>query len=215
MPRVTGLSPAKRRSGWTEVQLDGASLCLLPDEQVWRLGLKAGVEFEGADLEAVLVAAESAEALRIGLRYLSVRPRSRREIELRLRRDSISSAAIESAVARLVALNYLNDADFAAAFSRDRIRLRPCGTRQMRSELLSRGVSRSDAEAGIRTAMDDENVTEDELLERVASARAARLAGADREVARRRLFGYLARRGFSLASVRPWIEAQWPDDAER
>ena len=215
MPKVTGLSPAKRRSGWTKVQLDGASLCLLPDEQVWRLGLKAGVELEEADLEAVRVAAESAEALRIGLRYLSVRPRSRREIELRLRRDSISSAAIESTVARLVELNYLNDADFAAAFSRDRIRLRPCGTRQMRSELLSRGVSRSDAEAGIRTAMNDENVTEDELLERVASARAARLAGADREVARRRLFGYLARRGFSLASVRPWIEAQWPDDAER
>ncbi len=214
MPQVTGLGPAKRRSGWTEVQLDGALVYLLPDEEVLRLGLRTGAEIAAADLEIVRATAERAEALRIGLRYLSVRPRSRLEVVRRLRRDRMTGETIERTLDRLVELKYLDDADFAAAFARDRIRLRPCGARRMQSDLLSRGVSRSDAEAGIRAAMSEEDVTETELLERVASARAGRLTGRDRESARRRLFGYLARRGFSTGSVRAWLDAHWPDDGE-
>lgn len=145
----------------------------------------------------------------VGLRYLSVRPRSRREVERRLRRDRIDPAAIQHALERLAALGYLDDAQFAASFARDRIRLRPCGTRRMQSDLLSRGVSREDADRGIREAMAEEGATEEELLQRVATARARRLTGADPAKARRRLFDYLARRGFAAGSIRAWIEVNW------
>ena len=212
MPEVTALTRAKRRSGWTEVELDGTPLCVLPDEDVFRLRLTVGAHLGETELEAVRSSAGRAEAMRVGLRYLSVRPRSRREVERRLRRDRIDAAAIVYALERLASLGYLDDAAFAAAFARDRIRLRPCGERRMRSDLLSRGVSTGDAERGIREAMAEEAVTEDELLERVAARRASRLRGTDPAKARRRLFGYLARRGFAPGGIRAWIEAYWAED---
>lgn len=212
MPNVTGLDPAKRRSGWIEIQLDGAPLCVLPQEDVWRLGLAKGDSIEQNELEALLLESQRAEAMRIGLRYLSVRPRSRREVDRRLRRDRLEAAAIEPTLDRLVELGYLDDADFAAAFARDRIRLRPCGVRRLRSDLLSRGVSASDAEAGIAAAMDEERVTEQDLLDRVAGKRAARLTDVDGEKAKRRLFAYLARRGFAAGAIRAWIDANLPEE---
>lgn len=212
MTRVTGLDPVKRRSGWMEIQLDGAPLCLLPDDEVWRLRLELGSELADGDVEEVRRSAERAEAMRVGLRYLSVRPRSRREVERRLRRDRVGVEAVEHTLDRMEELGYLDDADFAAAFARDRIRLRPCGVRRLRSDLFSRGVSPEDARRGIEAAMVEEAVTEEALLDRVASARARRLSATAPDVSRRRLFGYLARRGFAPGSIRAWIDARWPDD---
>ncbi len=171
-----------------------------------------GDSIEQNELEALLLESQRAEAMRIGLRYLSVRPRSRREVDRRLRRDRLEAAAIEPTLDRLVELGYLDDEDFAAAFARDRIRLRPCGVRRLRSDLLSRGVSASDAEAGIAAAMDEERVTEQDLLDRVAGKRAARLTDVDGEKAKRRLFAYLARRGFAAGAIRAWIDANLPEE---
>ena len=209
MPSVTALSPVKRRSGWIEIQLDGASCILLPDQDIARLGLTIGCTIEETDLASLQSTAELAEAMRVGLRYLSVRPRSCREIELRLLREKLAQETIERTVDRLTTLGYLDDRNFAAAFARDRIRLRPCGVRRMKADLLSRGVSPRDADDGIESAMTEQDVNEHELLQRVASARASKLDDLDKGVARRRLFGYLSRRGFSSENIRKWIDTRW------
>ena len=164
-------------------------------------------------MAALHAAAARAEALRVGLRYLSARPRSRREVERRLRRDRIDDEAIQHALERLEARGYLDDAAFAASFSRDRIRLRPCATRRLRSELAARGVSKSDADRGIREAMGEEGVTEEALLGRAAAARARRVAETDPAKARRRLFDYLIRRGFAAEDISGWLKAHGPRDA--
>lgn len=209
MPSVTALSPVKRRSGWIEIQLDGASSILLPDQDIARLGLTIGSMIEETDLASLQSTAELAEAMRVGLRYLSVRPRSCREIELRLLREKLAQETIERTVDRLTTLGYLDDRNFAAAFARDRIRLRPCGVRRMKADLLSRGVTPRDADGGIESAMMELDVNEHELLQRVASARASKLDDLDKGVARRRLFGYLSRRGFSSENIRKWIDTRW------
>ncbi|WP_419856862.1 regulatory protein RecX [Candidatus Palauibacter irciniicola] len=180
-----------------------------------RLRLEVGLQLGSTELDAVQAAGGRAEAMFVGLRYLSVRPRSRREVERRLWRDRIDQAAIQHALERLAALGYLDDAQFAASFARDRIRLRPCGTRRMQSDLLARGVSREDADRGIREAMAEEGATEEALLERVAASRARKLTGADPSKARRRLFDYLARRGFDAGRIRAWIEVNWQAEDTR
>ena len=212
MPSVTALSPVKRRSGWIEIQVDGASCILLPDQDIARLGLTIGSTINETDLASLQSTAELAEAMRVGLRYLSVRPRSCREIELRLLREKLEQETIEQTIDRLTTLGYLDDRNFAAAFARDRIRLRPCGVRRMKADLLSRGVSSCDADDGIESAMMEQDVNEHELLQQVASARASKLDDLDKGVARRRLFGYLSRRGFSSENVRKWIDTRWSEE---
>ncbi|MDX1579077.1 MAG: regulatory protein RecX [Gemmatimonadota bacterium] len=210
MPFITTIRSAKRRSGWIEIQLDGASRIVLPGDEATRLGLVEGQELEADEVERVRRRAELAEARRIALRYLSVRPRSRREVELRLRRAGIGTDAIASTATRMRELGYLDDRAFAAAFVRDRIRLKPSGARRLRSDLRARGVSAEDAELGIREAMAELRTAEEDLLERAAAKRARRLDRLEPERARRRLFAFLTRRGFEAADARRWIDRRWP-----
>jgi regulatory protein len=196
----------KRRSGWAEVQLDGALAYRLPYGDVGALGLAVGDRLSEADLDALNRVAGTAEAIRIALRYLSVRPRSRRELELQLLGKGIDDNRVGAVLERCDELGYLDDRAFAAALARDRIRLRPCGVRSLEADLRSRGVSPDDASAGIRAAMEEEGVSEAELLERAAARRAASLAGLAPDIAARRLFAFLRRRGFAAADAREWIE---------
>lgn len=212
MRRIEALSASKRRRGWTDVRLDGALRFTLPRAVVDELGLSVGDEVDPADLDRRRAAAEREEALRLALRYLSVRPRSHRELERHLGRKQLSPPAIRAALERCADLGYVDDRAFAAAFARDRIRLRPRGVARMVAELRKRGVAGADAEAGVAVALDDEGVTEGDLLERAADRTATRLAGLDREVARRRLHAYLTRRGFPPVEVRQCVEDRFPVD---
>ena len=206
MTRITGIVPAKRRSGWVEIRLDGASRILLPDDEAGRLGLVAGDLVDPDRLARVRTAAARAEAIRGALGYLSTRPRSRWEVERRLRKKGVDAAAIAAAIERCEALGYLDDREFASAYARDRIRLRPCGEARLMANLQARGVSEGDAAAGIRTAFRDEDVSEEDLLEREASRQARRLARVEPETARRRLYAALMRRGFPASMVHRWLE---------
>ncbi|MDX1395827.1 MAG: regulatory protein RecX [Gemmatimonadota bacterium] len=208
MPKITGIETAKRRSGWVEIQLDGASSFLLPQDTLLALGLSGGDVLEDAEVRRLESEAERAEAMRIALRYLSVRPRSRRELADRLREKGVGGAAGDHVLRRCEELGYLDDVAFAAAYARDRIRLRPCGRRRLMSDLRRNGVSETDATRGIAAAMDEERVDEPMLLDRVARARVSRLSGVAPEVAGRRLFAFLARRGFDASGIRAWIDAE-------
>lgn len=206
MPTITDIKNAKRRSGWVEIEFDGASAILLPEDRVLSLGLSRGDEIDESAFGDLQTGAERAEAMRIALGYLSVRPRSRHEVAVRLRRKGIGAIAGEAALERCDELGYLDDVAFAAAFARDRIRLKPCGSRRMMSDLRGRGVLEADARAGIEEAFRDERTTEEELLERAARRRARSLRQRDPEVARRRLFAFLTRRGFDAFRVRAWLD---------
>ena len=103
-------------------------------------------------------------------------------------------------------LGYLDDRAFAAAYARDRIRLRPRAVRLMVAELAVKGVPRPDAEAGVEGALRDEGVNERELLARAARKGSRTLGGVDPGAGRRRLFAYLSRRGFAAEAIRECMD---------
>lgn len=146
------------------------------------------------------------EAVDRALRYLSHRPRSRFELERHLRHKGYGEEAVEAALERCAELGYLDDGAFAAAYARDRIRLRPRAPALMEAELRRKGVSSEDARRGIARALEDEDTSEEVLLRRAAGRRWRVLRGRDPEVARRKLLGYLARRGFRAAAARDVVE---------
>lgn len=113
---------------------------------------------------------------------------------------------MEAALERCAELGYLDDRAFAAAYARDRIRLRPRAPALMEAELRRKGVSSEDARRGIARAMEDEDTSEEALLRRAARRRWRVLRGREPEVARPKLLGYLARRGFRAAAAREVVE---------
>lgn len=210
MPRITGLA-ASRRTGRVQLELDGEPWGLLPDSVVLSRSLCEGNVLDEAELEALGAAAGRAEALDGALYCLSYRPRSRMELLRHLRRKGHSEEAACAAIDRCDELGYIDDRAFALSFVRDRIRFRPSGRRRLRSELGTRGVGSEDANAAIDEAFREFRVCEHDLLVRSATRRARALQSADRTRARRRLSGYLLRRGFPGADVRSIVDELLPE----
>lgn len=162
---------------------------------------------------------EGPEAAReAALRLLAHRPRSEEELRRRLDRKGFADDAIDACIEELRGRGLVDDAAFAGSWVRDRVRLRPRGPSRLVGELLRKGVSRRIAEAAVERVFAEEEVTEAELAREAALAwlrkqgpgARRRLASGEydeRERARRRLYGYLARRGFRGVAVGEAMDA--------
>ena len=210
MPRITRLA-ASRRTGRVLLELDGEPWGSLPDSVVLSNSLREGRDLDEVELEALGTDAARAEALASALHCLAYRPRSRTELLRHLRRKGHAEEPAGAAIRRCEELGYIDDRAFARSFVRDRIRLRPAGRRRLRSELGARGVGVEDAEAAIEEALREFGVTEQDLLRQSATRRAGALESAERPGARRRLSGYLLRRGFAGADVRSIVDELLPE----
>lgn len=210
MPRITRLA-ASRRTGRVVLELDGETWGSLPDSVVLSNSLHEGQDLDEADLEAFGTEVALAEALNAALSCLAYRPRSRTELLRHLRRKGHAEEPTCTAISRCEELGYINDRAFALSFVRDRIRFRPSGRRRLRSELGARGVGAEDAESALEEAFREFGVSERDLLRQSATRRARALQSAERSAARRRLSGYLLRRGFAGGDVRSIVDELLPE----
>lgn len=147
------------------------------------------------------------------LNLLSYRARTRSELRRKLLEKGFRPARVDPSLDRLEARGLLDDAAVATAFVRDRLRHRPRGKARLSQELRSKGVPPALAEHVIDGVLEDEDIGEKDLARRAAEAwlrrqgmptleaLASRQRSPEREKARRRLHGYLARRGFAGAPL--------------
>jgi regulatory protein len=144
--------------------------------------------------------------MEIAARYLATRPRTRWELEQRLRRAGAGDDVVEATLSRLAHLGYVDDVAFVRYWQEQRVRHAPRGRRLIEAELRRRGVGRDtfatlDEDLG---RSDDEPLPETEA-ERARIALARHLRGRPMPVERRalqRLGAFLMRRGFDPETVR-------------
>ena len=132
------------------------------------------------------------------LRLLSVRPRSRRELELRLLRAGFEAVEVAGELERLEAVGLVDDERFAREFAEHQLGVRHAGRRAVVSGLAAKGIDRITIERTLAGAPGDDPSRADEL----ARARAARLGGLPPEKAYARLFAFLVRRGHDAETAR-------------
>jgi regulatory protein len=158
---------------------------------------------------------DTSAALDIAVRFLGTRPRTRWELERRLRRAGVEDAVLETTVGRLAELGYLDDGAFARWWGEQRDRHSPRGRRMIEAELRQRGVPRDvlegfrDEHAAPERSPEDESLPSSEA-ERASEALERHLRGRpvpeDRK-ALQRIGMYLMRRGFDADTVRSAIRA--------
>lgn len=149
-----------------------------------------------AELEEKIVT----RAKNAAYRLLTYRPRSRAELEARLRDGDFPEPVVQEVIAGLVRLGYLNDLQFAAQWSASRVRLSGHGRRRIERELRGKGVDGDvirEALAGVFLA-----TTEMETAQQTAEKKLNTMKLVDRETRRRRLAGFLERKGFSYDVIR-------------
>ncbi len=129
------------------------------------------------------------------LRLLAIRPRSVRELTDRLKRKGFESQAVNTVIADLSELGLLDDAKFARDWAESRMTFRPMGPDRLRAELLAKGVERETIDT-ILSIYSDEKRAKDAALS-LAHKKMKTLRGLEPQIARRRLAGFLGRRGFA------------------
>jgi regulatory protein len=145
--------------------------------------------------------AEWGDAYAYALTLLAGRAYPVEELRQRLVRHGHTVADIDSAIERLTNVSLIDDRAFSVQFARSRILGGSTAPRRVRQELARRGVPPGIAEAAIADVLADERIDLTESIEQLARRRAAVLAGVEPSVRRRRLYAYLARRGYDADAV--------------
>lgn len=141
-------------------------------------------------------------AYEYALNLLAARAYTTRNLRRKLVRKEFAPAEIEVAMARLVSSGLLDDHRYASEFARQRLVVSGVSVRRVEQELVRRGIARDVAKGATAAVVDKEEVDTARSMERVARKKLVSLGYLDPAVKRRRLFGFLARRGFELDDIR-------------
>lgn len=139
-------------------------------------------------------------AKNIAYRFLTYRPRSKAEIEAKLLDKEFDDIIITQVLFELGRLGYVNDRQFARQWTESRIRLRGFGRRRIELELRAKGVDREIIGEVFAGVFDDG--TELETAKQAAEKKYPVMKALDPETRRRRLAGFLERKGFSFDIIR-------------
>ena len=206
MPVISGIVPAHRPAGRFAILVDGRECAVLSLEAVERLGLAVGRSVAGLE-DAIALERARLHSYDRALNMLALRARSSSELARSLVRKGEEKANVDWAIARLLEQGLLDDAAFARALTRSRVVGGKQSRRRVEQELARKGVARSVAGEAISDVFEEEAVDQRAIVEEAARKKLRSLSGLDPAVQRRRLYGFLARRGYDLDDIRAAIEA--------
>jgi regulatory protein len=134
----------------------------------------------------------------IVLSKLSVRARTRHELEQALRAKKVPAAVAQQVLDRMAGVGLVDDASFASDWVESRQQRRHLSVPALRRELQAKGVGRDAIEVAVASVDGEaELVAARALVER----RSAAMADLSDQVRYRRLAGMLSRRGFGPAVI--------------
>ena len=150
---------------------------------------------------------KSQKAASYAHRLLGVRPRSERELRDRLFKKGFGQANVSEVVALLKEQNVIDDFKFAKLWVESRMRTAPKGDALLRKELRDKGV----AQSIIDEALASTGESEVKVARDLATKQLTRLKGLPREKARKKLFDFLARRGFNFDTIRDIVREAYAE----
>ncbi len=154
----------------------------------------AGSKEKDRRVDAAPIVSEQPTAAATAIKLLARRAMSSGELRRALHDAEFPQIDVEEAVSECEASLYLDDTDLARSVTHKLRESKGESRARIRRKLRERLLPDAAIEAAL-IELDDEE--EDELLRQTASDRARRMGDLDRQVAERRLLGFLARRGWS------------------
>jgi regulatory protein len=198
---VTAIIPSTRREGRFEVMVDGRPGATLGLDAIDKLQLHVGRELSDVDRAAVEHEAGALRTVDRALDMLALRARSTRELRRQLLRKGEPEEFVVAAIERLVRLGVLDDASYARQLARSKMLGSGHSARRLQSELFRKGVDRRVADEAIAEVTEEEEIDPQAILEGIARKKLASLGKLDPLVRRRRLYAFLARRGYASSDI--------------
>jgi regulatory protein len=136
------------------------------------------------------------------LDLLSARPYTVRQLRRKLAQKEVPADEADAVIARLLGAGLLDDERYALAYARSKLVGQGSSARRISQELARKGVSAELSKQAIEQVVIDEEVDTRAVIERVARKKFASMGDLEPAVLRRRLFAFLARRGYELDEIR-------------
>lgn len=210
MPTITQITEQKRRANRRNIYLDGVFAFGCNINVVARFRLREKLMLTDAQVKEIQFGEVKQECFDRAIDYLSRRLHSRAELLKKLSKREYGTEVIAAVLDDLTRLEYIDDSRFAKTKALSAAQHKHHGKRRAIVELLKAGVGRETA----RRAVEEVYEPHDSLAvaRKLAQKKAASLRKLDPLVARRRLAGMLARRGFEYEVVRPVIDEVLGDE---
>ena len=204
---ITGIVESTRKEGRYVVAVDGLPAHTVSLDIIDQLKLRVGGAVDAAGEAALEGAAAALQTYDRALNLLAFQARSARDLRRRLVQKGEPAEHVDRAIERLTAQGLLDDAQFARQLARSKVASQGASRRRLQQEMFKRGVAREVADEAIAEVYEDEQVDEGVLVEEVARKKVRSLAGLDPEARRRRLYAFLARRGYEGEAIRRAMRA--------
>lgn len=224
MPTITALTAVPKQPGRVAVEVDRAPAGIVFIEKAIELSLAVGREVEPSIVEAVASEAAALKTYDRALRLLAARGRSVRELRRRLLAVKEPEEHVTAAIERLEAIGALDDDDYARQVARSQMVGRGYAPRRLRQELAKRGVARDVADRAIEVVLTEDaapgsfgaeqGVDPAVTIERIARKKMRGLGSVDPEARARRLYAFLARRGYDGDDIRKVVATLESEAAE-
>ncbi|MCY7380513.1 MAG: recombination regulator RecX [Gemmatimonadaceae bacterium] len=206
MPIVTAITTHPRHAGRFELEVDGAVAATLSLDSIERLQLVVGGSVDGME-EQIAIESARFRVRRRALNMLAARARSSVELARSLVRKGEAQAEVDTVILLLQEQGLLDDVAFAESFTRAKVLGARHSRRRVQQDLARKGVPRAVTDAAIATVFLDEAVDQRALVESVARKKLRSLEKLDPAARRRRLYAFLARRGYDADDIRRAMQA--------
>ena len=144
------------------------------------------------------------------LSLLAARAYTVRGMRRKLVQKGFDPKDVEATVERLLSSGLLDDARFAAEFARQRLVVGGASVRRVEQQLAAKGVPRDVAKAAAAQVASEEDVDTLVYMERLAHKKLRSYGDLETTVKRRRLFGFLGRKGYELDDIKQVVSRILP-----
>jgi regulatory protein len=203
---ITKIESQKKNPRRRSVFIDGKFAFGVDEEVISRLGLKKAESLTEQKIKQILRQKNENEAKDIALRFLSFRRRTEKEVQDKLQKKGFDDKTIKKTIEKLKEYDLINDLEFAIAWVKERLAYKPRGKKLLRQELWKKGIKKEIIDQVIQELCQDEDKSALELLEKMKN----RYKNLEPQVAKRRMYGYLLRRGFSYETAKNALKLSNP-----
>jgi regulatory protein len=190
--------------------VDGETIATLSLDVIERMQLAVGRDVTEVT-EQIAVEAAQLKVYDRAMNMLAFRARSASELSRALVRKGEEKLHVENAIQRLKEQGLLDDGAFAQSFTRAKVLGASQSRRRVQQQLARKGVARDVTDAAIDVVFEEEGVDAQAIVEAAARKKMRSLRSLEPAVRRRRLYAFLARRGYDLEDIRRAMAAVGED----
>ncbi len=202
---VTAIKPRQRGKNRSGLFLDGKFVLDFSTAMLEKAGIAPGRELTAAEVEKLKNAEGSQRAMERAQLYLAHRPRSEREVRIRLERYGYGDDVITSTLNKLRKSGFVDDASFAAYWKQNRAKFNSRSARLLTQELKQKGIDEEIIGITIKSVDDDSEAYG------AGHKKARSLCATDYSEFRKKMWAFLQRRGFDYEVIGCTVEKLWQE----